>query len=100
MTNIHAHVSVNSRDCDGMYDRSHVSMPDEGQDRVSFKFEIWDLYSSPENPDAQRVVTEHGFECWEQTDEGYSNVTVRWCEDDDADVPNTFRDHTAESMGY
>lgn len=96
--NLHAHVSFHSRDCDGLYDRSHVSVPGD-QTESAFQATLRDLYK-PTSPDGYFLETHDGFEWSEPTEEGFSSGEVIWCTRDDADEPNTFRDHTAESMGY
>jgi len=44
--------------------------------------------------------TSDGFHHDEFTDEGFIHSEFTWCNDDDTDVKNTFRDHSAEAMGY
>jgi len=102
MTELHAHVSIQSRDCDGLYDRSfvlHSEVDGIVEPADEFKSAIAGLYL-PSDSKGWQENHDWGFEWSEPTDEGFSAGELRWCTDDDADEPNTFRDHTAESMGY
>lgn len=103
-TRLHAHVESRSRDCDGTYDKTWVDVPST----VERMNEYGDLEFQ------NRVVTSvislfgHGTltvaseSCsWhEETEEGYRHVEITWCAEEDCDRTSTFRDHTAESMGY
>ena len=46
------------------------------------------------------AVHEWGFTTHEQTDEGYRQAEVRWCEDDCNEDEYSQRDVYAEMMGY
>lgn len=124
MTNLHAHVSTASRDCDGPMYRDYVTEmnSDEIAMQVRAYFEgVVRGYDSPVNDFSEyafkeRVlgnhvsfsplvkvevtVREEGFHMSEETDEGYRSADVRWCEDDCDSDAYSQRDVFAEMMGY
>lgn len=114
-TNLHAHVSTASRDCDGpLYDEWVTSLNDDEiaeHDQAQGVNDFHDLHFK-ERVLGNHVsfhtefgvtvkVTAEGFSMHEQTDEGYRSAEVYWCEDEDCD-PNAYshRDIYAEMMGY
>lgn len=101
---MHAHVSTESRDCDGKYERQYTRKPRAGQTDDDFRADtLWALLPidlGPESDPVRVMFTRFGFDFTEPTEEGYRAVDVTWCTDDDADQPARYRDHTAESMGY
>jgi len=100
----HAHVSSNSRDCDGSYSGGHV-IEMTLEERCD---QFGDLHFQ------QRVagstitfhghgtlsVTPDGLEWHEQTEEGYRASSIRWCEEECDDTRSWQRDHSAEAAGY
>jgi len=99
---LHAHVAIESRDCDGRYDRTHVSMAVPGED---FFATMMYLYGPGEDYDAEHgdyteTFPSGNFNCYQRTEEGFTYAEVKFCTDDDTDERGTFRDYTAESMGY
>ena len=97
---IHAHVSIESADCDGRYSRSYVRMPDDWQSDSEFRAETFASVLMYANEFTKVEFTSDGFHHDEFTDEGFIHSEFTWCNDDDTDVKNTFRDHSAEAMGY
>lgn len=113
MGNIHAHVSIESSDCDGRYSRSYVipaaayvTIPTNGDESDEFRAE-WDfkagvignaLALADEGTGVE--FTENGFSVYSRTEEGFTSSDFVWCHDDDENERGTYRDHTAESMGY
>jgi len=100
----HAHVTEESRDCDGRYSGGHVDEMtlEERCDQfgdLHFKervaMNVVSLHGHGE-----LTVTPSGLSWHEQTDEGYRAATVRWCEEECSDERSWQRDHRAESMGY
>lgn len=114
-TNLHAHVSTASADCDGPFYRDYVTalndderaMHDKAQGvndfhDLVFKERVLGNHVSFHSEGGVTVkVDSDGFHMHEQTDEGYRSAEVRWCEDEDCD-PNAAsqRDVYAEMMGY
>lgn len=111
MSNLHAHVSTESADCDGSYSRSHVATLNDDERAMSeqtvndfhdivFKARVvGDTVST--HTHGTLTVTPDGVEWSEQTEEGYRSVSVSWCEHGSCDTYlRTQRDHRAESMGY
>lgn len=113
-TNLHAHVSSTSADCDGRYDRDYITWLNDDEmaehQKAQGVNDFHDLHFkervlggivsfSPDHDAAEVRIHRNGFRYNEPTDEGYRYVEVTWCEDDCED-PDTYRDHTAEAMGY
>lgn len=103
-TDVHAHVSTESRDCDGRYTGGHVvEMTLEERcsafGELEFKGRVLTNVVTLHGAGTLQV-TPDGLEWWEQTDEGYSAADVRWCEDECPDERPWMRDHTAEAAGY
>jgi hypothetical protein len=112
-SNLHAHVDTSSRDCDGPQYNSWVTSLNDDEiaehEKAQGINDFHDLHFKA------RVLSHHvsfhaegevhyypeGFTVSEPHDEGYHNVEVRWCEDEDCD-PNarSHRDVYAEMMGY
>ena len=101
----HAHVSSNSRDCDGSYSGGHViemtlqERCDQFGD-LHFKERVLASTVSLIADHGTLEVTEHGLSWHEQTEEGYRASEVVWCEDDCPDERSWQRDHRAEAAGY
>jgi hypothetical protein len=95
----HAHVDTRSADCDGTYDRTYVLASDPGESGHDFRARVLGMLVDLDEPREVRTTSE-GFTWSGPTDEGYVSGEVSWCTDDDASERGTFRDHTAESMGY
>lgn len=114
-TNLHAHVSTASADCDGPMYRDYVTALNDDERAMheqangvndfhdlTFKERVLGNHVSFHSEFGVTVkVGEDGFTMSEQTDEGYRSAEVRWCEDEDCD-PNAAsqRDVFAEMMGY
>lgn len=101
---IHAHVSSRSRDCDGTYDKTWVDVPStvertSGYGDLEFKHRVLTGVISVHGHGTLDVLPD-GLVWAETTEEGYRQVTVQWCEEEDCDRTSSQRDHTAESMGY
>lgn len=100
----HAHIEIESRDCDGMYSVGRV-------DKMTAKERTETTFSDLAFKD--RVITSiisvHGYGSlnvtpegvfWnESTEEGYRRVDVTWCNDTCATL-SWQRDHSAEAAGY
>lgn len=97
---MHAHVSVESADCDGRYSRTYVILTAGDQDELEFKKETVGRIVYGGDNGYIATFTDDGFSYGGPTDEGFENIEVDWCTDDDADVKNTYRDHSAEAAGY
>jgi hypothetical protein len=103
----HAHVTSDSRDCDGFYENDYVWFPPEG---MTFA-EVWmgslvadSAVDWHHSQTLERGVTADGYPTYEFyaiTDEGFRREHYVGCDDYSCD-PNRrrYRDHTAESMGY
>lgn len=103
-SNIHAHVSTSSRDCDGDYSGGHVDEMtlEERCDQfgdLHFRERVLGNVVTLHGY-GELKVTPEGLEWHEQTDEGYRAASVRWCEDACADERPWQRDHRAEAAGY
>ena len=114
-TTLHAHVSTASSDCDGpQYNEwveslnvtelaQHVAANGVNDFHdLNFKERVLGNHVSFHSEFGVTVaVLDWGFTMHEQTDEGYRQAEVRWCEDEDCD-PNakSHRDVFAEQMGY
>lgn len=97
---MHAHVSIESQDCDGRYSRSYILAPNPDQDEWGYRAEMIGNALAYADSGTTVQFTEWGFTVNAATDEGYAHTEVTWCTDADTDQRGTFRDHTAESMGY
>lgn len=98
---LHAHVSIESRDCDGRYSRTYVVLSTmAGEDEGDFRASVIGNALAYEDDGTTVTFSEDGFTIHETTEEGYNTQEFTWCEDDDATAPSTFRDHSAEAMGY
>lgn len=96
---MHAHVSTESADCDGRYSRSYVLVSDPGQDDFHFNREITSIILGNES-EGTATFTSDGFTFDSPTDEGFVHTEIEWCNDSDCAMTTTFRDHSAEAMGY
>lgn len=114
MTNIHAHVSISTADCDGEINRSHTEVYSEDELReqheangvndfsdIHFMERVLLSVASPYTTNVVNItMDEHGIEVREDTEEGYRNATVQWCEYDCTTDTTTYQDVRAEQMGY
>lgn len=111
-TNLHAHVSTASADCDGPTYRDYVEVFNDAE-RAESQQEVNDFSDihfmqrvmmnvcSPYAVHQMRItVDETGIEYSEQTEEGYRSGEVRWCRDDCDTGEAHYRDVYAEQMGY
>lgn len=112
MSNLHAHISTATSDCDGPMYRDYVvflnddeKAEHERQDGVNdfhdlhFKSRILgDMVSF--HSTCNVVIQETGFTVGEQTEEGYRNAQAVWCEDEECTPAYSQRDIYAEMMGY
>ncbi len=111
----HAHIDTASRDCDGpMYREYTVFVDDEAKAKsaacngvndfweIEFRNSILtsqvSVYAVEHG--LRMTATEAGFEWHEDTDEGYRQGEVRWCDDEACDERYSQRDVYAEMMGY
>lgn len=114
-TNLHAHVTISSRDCDGpMYDEYITALNDaeiaehESANGVNdfhdlnFKARVLSNHVSFHSEYGVTVKADaDGFTSYEPTDEGHRTAEVRWCEDATCDSDYvSHRDVYAEMMGY
>ncbi len=116
-TNLHAHLTTSSRDCDGGHGNEWIERLNEAElaehvaaDGVNdfhdlhFKARILSnavSFNFSEGFDAEVHITDSGFDYREPTEEGYRAVEVRWCEDEDCVEPrNCVYDEYAQMMGY
>jgi hypothetical protein len=116
-TNLHAHVSTFSRDCDGGHGNEYTMgfNDDETGEReraqgvndfsdIHFMQRVMMNVASPYAVEYGMTVKvdSEGIEVHETTDEGFRGAEVRWCRDEDCD-PNAqgpVYDEYAEAMGY
>lgn len=98
ITATHVHVENQARDCDGLYDRSHVldGPMAENTSLLDLPFTYHGAGSFHHTVDDDGLYT---VEFSVGTDEGFTSTTYRECADD-CDDQSTFRDHTAEAAGY
>lgn len=112
-SNLHAHVSTNSRDCDGPTYDSHVVLLNDEEKAEHIKADgvndFHDLHFKERvlgdivsfHAQATVRVTPLGFTYDEPTEEGFTYSEVTWCEDASCNRPATsHRDVYAEQMGY
>lgn len=103
-SSLHAHIATESSDCDGRYSRTYIEVmrDDEAESEwADLDFQARVLGSHVGfHESGELTFNSNGFNVHTRTDEGYRDVTVDWCTDDDTDERGTFRDHRAESMGY
>jgi hypothetical protein len=104
---IHAHIEQASRDCDGLYTSDHIITLDDGQDECAFFAYVVGLYASPYAIDLDMTVKSVKLDdgdirmtVSEPTEEGYRETEITFCHDDCETGKSSFRDHTAEAMGY
>lgn len=111
MSNLHAHISTATSDCDGPMYRDYVvflndeeKAEHERQDGVNdfhelnFKSRILgDMVSF--HAESAVKVSESGFTVSEPTEEGHRYVEVSWCEHE-CEESYSQRDIYAEMMGY
>lgn len=114
MTNtLHAHVSTQSRDCDGLYNRDYVMTFNDEETAESGKVynDFSDIHfmnrvmctvASPYAVEhGMRVTVDNdGINVYEDTEEGYRAADVRWCRENCDTDEYSQRDYTAEAMGY
>ncbi len=122
MTTLHAHISIESADCDGRYSRSYIETMNETElsdkeaaialgialgkegavnDFSDLDFKARVLGNRVSYHEHSKVfISPEGFEVQMPTDEGYSHSEVRWCTDNCDETRSTYRDHTAEAAGY
>lgn len=108
---LHIHEYHASRDCDGLYEYDTVISEFGGvtdrevwsafmQSVLKFSSEYW----TGRGWHLSRWTDEKGFanvEFGGPTDEGWRVTEARTCDDERCLVqPSTYRDHTAESMGF
>jgi hypothetical protein len=113
----HAHVSSESRDCDGRYSGGYVFRRfNKERTGTQREWDDWlDLYHLLVQdvamvPDVDKTTIEikpsktggYTFYAAQDTEEGYRCEIAVMCQDPDCDLleGERFRDHTAESMGY
>lgn len=96
---MHAHITIESSDCDGNYTRTNVLLPEPEEDEWDFRATTIGNVTAY-STHGTLTFNEFGFDFDEPHEEGYHHTEVRWCDDEDADEKSTFRDHRAESMGY
>jgi|SRR6478752_1122319 len=116
-TNLHAHVSTASADCDGPMYRDYVTELNDSERAEHAAAEARGYNDFHEIEFQQRVLGNHvsfhtefechvkvtgdGFTVHETTDEGYRSAEVRWCRDESCDPhAASQRDVFAEQMGY
>lgn len=101
--NLHAHVQVNSSDCDGFTTRDYVETPDAVTDQHADDFKgrvLASVVSWVPDGGASVQITSLGFSYSEPTDEGGRGVVAVWCSDDCDLDESSQRDLTAERAGY
>lgn len=117
-TTLHAHVDTESQDCDSRYTNSYLMWMDtselEGEDAPNWFGEIVfrqrvlshivSAYTCVAGTLKVSGCPETGLTdalTWnESTEEGYRAADVRFCDDTFCADETSYRDHTAESMGY
>jgi len=114
-TNLHAHVSTASADCDGPQYDSRVETFSDAEiaesaaaagvndfSDIHFMERVMMSVASPYACHQMTVkVDEQGIDVHEQTEEGYRSAEVRWCHDTTCDTERTtHRDVYAEQMNY
>ena len=113
----HVHITTRSRDCDGLYESGWIFR--RFKEGTTDTQRTWDTSYPLFNllvqevamiPDVDKVTIEiresdkGGYVFWagQDTEEGFRTEIAEMCQDPDCDLleGETFRDHTAESMGY
>lgn len=103
---VHAHVSTESRDCDGDYSRGHIDRLSalercESYGDLTFKQRVISSVVSVYAEQGTLEVKPDSVHWFEQTDEGYIRTHIEWCEDEHVGEDETYqRDHRAEAAGY
>ena len=100
---LHAHVEIESRDCDGMYSQGYVFEMttlerDETFPDIAFKDRVVTSIISLHSHGTLNVRPSGVF-WYESTEEGYRRADVTWC-DDTCSGSSWQRDHSAEAAGY
>lgn len=97
---MHAHITVESADCDGRYSLAYVYRGPIERGTSDFVSRV--MYHVLGHFQAGTAkFTEDGFTFRKNTDEGYVHTEVTWCWNDDLDASETtYRDHSAEAAGY
>lgn len=104
---IHAHIEVESRDCDGKYEHMWVVVSEDGQDDLAFIQYITGLYANPYAIDSEQRVHsallgdgDIRMVVTEPTEEGYRSTDITFCHDECDTTERGHRDHMAEAAGY
>jgi hypothetical protein len=95
----HVHVSMQSRDCDGLYDHTYVASGKLEDINITWL----DLTECGDGRFTHTVDDDyvHTIYLHAPTDEGFRSIEYVECNDPDcADQKSTYRDHTAEAAGY
>lgn len=114
ITEIHAHVSTASADCDGPMYHDYIIVPDADEIAASVKADGINDFSEIDfrnrvlvsqvsvycTDEGTLQVSASGFSWHETTDEGYRSSHVIWCDEDCDESQHSQRDVYAEMMGY
>lgn len=101
---VHGHATSRSRDCDGdysggsTYEMTAQERTDQFGDLMFKERVIGSVVTA--HGHGNLAVTPDGIEWHEETEEGFHEVSVRWCEDECAGGTPWRRDHRAEAAGY
>lgn len=109
---LHAHYESAARDCDGLITQDYIIVPTDEERASEFgDIEFTDrVVANMVNAyslDSTGTLVVNKLDdgdfrlAWsEPTEEGYRSVDVTLCKDDCDLGEHSYRDHTAESMGY
>jgi hypothetical protein len=110
---LHAHVSTVSADCDGQYYNAHVVTFNDDEraesgliyndfSEIHFMERVLNNVASPYAVRQLKLtMDEEGIDGNEDTEEGYRSFRVEWCRSESCDTDETERhDYRAEAMGY
>lgn len=106
LCNEHAHVNRIARDCDGEYTSGYVVTPttmercSEWGDEEFRARGITDIISTRARKGTLEI-TDDLVQWYEETEEGYRNLTLVWCTQDHCPTEESYqRDLQAEKAGY
>lgn len=104
LVNLHAHVDVRARDCDGVVSSGSIVRPELSHRRSQFgdlQFKEAVLGSHVHFHQEGRVeIRPDEVEITQYTDEGYRQTMIAWCDSKCSGDERWYRDHVAEAAGY
>lgn len=93
MGTFHAHIDIQSQDCDGRISRSYVASYANAEEALDLHRPTSESYT---------IVRSGDWICIrEVTEEGHRSTELTFCEEHGCDeIKSTYRDHRAEEAGY